>query len=600
MHRLDGWQGRVLVCAVVVAVLALVFGPGMSAWGTAYVGADDVDTWGTQWFYWVIGRRILEGEPVAHTGLLFHPWGKDVYLHTGGNVLDAALALPFRFLLGPQLGYNVFVLAVLLANGLGAAALCRELGAPRLGAGLLGAMVVVDPYTLGELEGGRPTQAVLIFVFLFWRDWLRLARGGSWGVALRAGLWLGLTGLCYWFYAIFGVMAAVLTAPVLVLGQPRMVPLFGRMVLAGLVSATVALPLAWPMLQALGAQEVPGMLALDQLTATPPSLVTREGWDVGLHILEPASRRIGFLFGDGEVLRFVADHRAMSTPLLVAAVLGLILQRDRRSVAVGCVLVLGLLLATGPQLGSDGPVDVLYIGLTEVIGPLRRLWWPSRALVLVVVAGVAGAALLLARLDKRPGVAALVAGLLVASGAAELHVSGPVPLSMASAEVPDVYRCLASAESGALIELPYGGKPARLHYQAVHGQPLFGGMLEDNPVFAPSDHVALREDNTWLLALFAAVEPRELGGRGASEARLETDRAALGELGFQYVLVDHQEVRARLEGAGNTTGARRHERVVRVRMSRLLGAAVYDDGTHALYLPWGGSLSCDEEGATSR
>lgn len=600
MQRLDGWQGRVLVCAVAVALLALVFGPGLSAWGTAYVGADDVDTWGTQWFYWVIGRRILEGEPVAHTGLLFHPWGKDVYLHTGGNVLDAAMALPFRFLLGPQLGYNVFVLAVLLANGLGAAALCRELGAPRLGAGLLGALVVVDPYTLGELEGGRPTQAVLVFVFLFWRDWLRLARGGSWGVALRAGLWLGLTGLCYWFYAIFGAMAALLTAPVLLLGQPRMVPLFGRMVVAGLLSATVALPLAWPMLQALGAQQVPGMLALDQLTATPPTLVTREGWDVGLHVLEPVSRRIGFIFGDGEVLRFVADHRAMSTPLLVAAVLGLVLQRDRRSVALGCVLVLGLLLATGPQLGPDGPVDFIYIGLTEAIGPLRRLWWPSRALVLVVVAGVAGAALLLARLEKRPGVAAVVAGLLVGSAAVELHASGPVPLSMASAEVPDVYRCLASAERGALIELPYGGKPARLHYQAVHGQPLFGGMLEDNPVFAPSDHVALREDNTWLLALFAAFEPGGRSGKGASEVRLEADRAALGELGFRYVLVDHQEVRARLEAIGNIKGAQRQVRMVRVRMSGLLGSAAYDDGTHALYLPWGGSLSCDEDGAASR
>jgi hypothetical protein len=171
---------------------------------------------------------------------------------------------------------------------------------------------------------------------------------------------------------------------------------------------------------------------------------------------------------------------------------------------------------------------------------------------------------------------------------------------MASAEVPDVYRCLASAESGALIELPYGGKPARLHYQAVHGQPLFGGMLEDNPVFAPSDHVALREDNTWLLALFAAFEDHRHGGKGASEARLETDRAALGDLGFRYVLVDHQEVRARLEAVGNSKGAQRQVRMVRVRMSRLLGSAAYDDGTHALYLPWGGSLSCDEEGAASR
>ena len=57
--------------AVVVGLGVAVFfavpvlGPGLSRWGDSFLGADDVDLWGTQWFYWLIGRRVLAAEPFA-------------------------------------------------------------------------------------------------------------------------------------------------------------------------------------------------------------------------------------------------------------------------------------------------------------------------------------------------------------------------------------------------------------------------------------------------------------------------------------------------------------------------------------------------------
>jgi hypothetical protein len=101
-----------------VGALGLLLGVAGLLWAGrgAFWGSADVDFWGTQWFYWLLGRRVLAAEPFAHTDLIFHPWGKEVYLHTGGNVLDAFAALPFRYVLGPVVGYNAFLAAILVTS----------------------------------------------------------------------------------------------------------------------------------------------------------------------------------------------------------------------------------------------------------------------------------------------------------------------------------------------------------------------------------------------------------------------------------------------------------------------------------------------------
>ena len=86
--------------STIVAAFVLILGmvllqQALSGWlgavDPALLGSEHVDMWGTHWFYWMFEERLLRGESFAQTQLLFYPWGKDVYLHTGGNILDALM-----------------------------------------------------------------------------------------------------------------------------------------------------------------------------------------------------------------------------------------------------------------------------------------------------------------------------------------------------------------------------------------------------------------------------------------------------------------------------------------------------------------------------
>ena len=92
---------------LVASLLALAaWGPLLPSLAEGYIGVEYVDGFGTQWFYWFVERGVRSLEPMGHTDLFFYPWGKDIFAHTGTNILDAVFAVPFRMLLGEVLGYN--------------------------------------------------------------------------------------------------------------------------------------------------------------------------------------------------------------------------------------------------------------------------------------------------------------------------------------------------------------------------------------------------------------------------------------------------------------------------------------------------------------
>ena len=113
------WHGG-LVGALAVGVFVALFAPEAANLGARFLGQEAVDAYGTHWFYWFVERSLADHTSLSHTDLYFYPFGKDIYAHTGANVLDAIVALPFRWALGAVRGYNAFVLAALLANGLAA------------------------------------------------------------------------------------------------------------------------------------------------------------------------------------------------------------------------------------------------------------------------------------------------------------------------------------------------------------------------------------------------------------------------------------------------------------------------------------------------
>ena len=106
---------------VVLATLAalLVVAPVVTDPANRALGLRFVDGFGTHWWFWYVGEVIAGRQGLLHTDLFFYPTGKDVFAHTGGNLLDGLLAWPLRELFGATAGYNLWI-AVVVATNFGA------------------------------------------------------------------------------------------------------------------------------------------------------------------------------------------------------------------------------------------------------------------------------------------------------------------------------------------------------------------------------------------------------------------------------------------------------------------------------------------------
>jgi len=593
--------GRPPLLAVITfaALGAVVAWDVARAWTTEFLGAAYVDGWGTQWFYWWVGRQLLSGEGLASTDVLFFPWGKEVYLHTGGNVLDAAAALPVRWFLGPVAGYNVFAGLVLVVNALALSRLAGVLGAKPEAAWIAGALFAFNPFALQELVDGRPTQAMMAFLVLFLAEVALCVRGRDAHAPWRAGGLLLLTALGYWFYAFFGGVAAlaagawgVVTAP-----RARRAATLGRLGLAAALGLLLTLPFALPMLGA--SEQVPGLLDSEALSLTQWRPSTREGIGVGIYVLDLLHRVAGFLVESKDepgLLVFVPEDRVLLWTQLGAAAVGLAIWPTRWRGFVLALAGAALLIALGPmiQLGDVDLPNVPYLAMILGAPLLRRLWWPQRALAVVSIALAVAAAFALSRVQRLGRVALAGATALVAlAWAVELSANGLAPLPTWSARVPAVYRCLARAGlPGAVIELPYASTQQHLFYQAIHGRKIFGGMVEDNLTFTPPGQVEFRRANSLVRTLLAAAADAPF-----EEAPSEADTAAVGALGYRYVVFDKSAYpAAAANGARVDTRAEGRGRAVLSAITSVLGPPDYQDDDSALWAPWGGGDPCDDPG----
>lgn len=578
--------------ALALALLVMWLPPSAERLREHFLGVEYVDHYGTQWFYWYAGEILRGAQGAARTDLFFFPWGKDVYGHTGSNMLDAWLAQPLLAAFGPVLGYNAFVLCILATNAWGAARLARTWTADPLARAVVALLFTFQPYLLNELMEGRPTQGMMIFVLLFFERLLRLADTPGWKSPVLAGLWLALAGYTYWFYAIFAGAAAVAVGLwAAATRRPEAVRVLARFAGAGALALALVLPAVLPMLRAAATGEVPGMLdtsAWDELLAP----ITGEGQLVGLYSWQPFGAGHGFwiLTLAGE------DHfipRLTPLPLVLLVPLAVLVLRPGRLpraslllvAAVGTVFALGPLVVVG-GLGVPNPV---YTALLEVAPPLRRLWWPGRAFALVGLVAPLGVIPLFDAIRSVP-VRGVVAGLFVVALGVGLTQRGLLPAATWDATVPAGYRCLASGPPGAILEIPYAFTQGHLYYQTAHGRPLLGGMLEDNPVFAPPEQAALRSDNTFVKALLEAPPGEDIDARSVTDA----DRQAVRDLGYAYVVLQVDAYRARAKLAGMAEAIMKVRlRSIRRSFDRYLGAPVYEDARVVIWSPWGLEAPCD-------
>jgi hypothetical protein len=586
---------RALLPLCVGLVLLLeVLGPGLRDWTTVFLGRQYVDAWGTQWFYWFVGYQIRNLSGFGWTDLFFYPWGKDIYLHTGGNVLDAIMAIPVRWVFGAVAGYNLWVVLVLFLNYLGLASVAEKLGADRTSARLAGAFFAFNPYVLNEINGGRPTQVVLSFLLLYVAELLQTGESRSWWAPARAGFWLAMTALMYWFYAFFGGIGAIGIVLWRVLfpreGDSR-VHLIGRHAWIAVVALIFCGPFAYPMVTAGG--DVPGMLDVSKWVGGDWMPTTNEGVDVGMYVFDPLSRMSGFWVPKNGGRIFLEEYLNLLWVQAVLAPIGLLLAPRRWRGAGFALLAASLLIAVGPSLrtgteiGAELP-NVMYQEMVKSVSFLQRLWWPSRALVMTHIAVALCMAWVFAAFGRRPMVQAGVAGLALWATLWELDKSRLSPMPVWSAHVPAGFRCLATGPSGAIVELPYAYDQSHLYFQTIHERPLLGGMVEDNPLFSPTDQIKFRADNTFVkLMMDVAIQ------KHTSTEYTVSDRLAVKQMGYRYVILNKAAyVAPELKGTRFDQNSDGRLRSVRKDLHDLLGPPVFEDDEAAVYAPFGDPSPC--------
>lgn len=579
-------EGRIQ-WAVGLACVLLVVAPAIPHPTGDALGLKFVDGYGTYWWFWYLGEVIAGRQDLVHTDLLFHPWGKEVFAHTGGNLLDALFAWPLRAVFGPTAGTNAWI-AVLVATNFAAG--CR-LGAAftRQPGWLSGVALALNPWVIQELSGGRPTQA--------WIALPALALAGVWSArtplgAIGTGLAVGGSGWLYWYGGLTTGAVAVVAGLVRLAVLPDRGRALGVLAGAGLVAAAVVAPGVWWMRAEIAGGEVPGLLSLSGTGLIAPiTLEKAAGGPAGIQVLAPFLGRSGGLTETAGVLAFSAGQPALSFASAlgagVAAVFAWRGGRRRELAGAAGVVVVGFLLACGPAfvLGDSFVVNAPWVWVVSKLDVLRRWWWPARAIVAVFL----GFAALLPLLSGVRG----LRWVMLAGMAVEGFRTHQLPLPTWDARVPAPLACLRDAPPGAVIDLPFLSDQRNLWFQTEHRHPLLSGMLVLSPEFGSAPALALREENSFLDLLL------DLGERQYTRALTydPPDRDALVAAGYRYVLVDQS--RFWTNRAGGEEGERKS---MWPRLSRLLrpllGEPAMDADGVALFTLDRSTLDCGETAPT--
>lgn len=525
-------------CIALLSVLPSLLEPGT-------VPGDGVDLYGTLWFYWWAQDCLLELRNPSFTDLFFHPLGKDIFAHTGNNLLDALGSAPFQWILGFPSYYPWFVAVVLFGNALAFRPLVRRVlvpDPPRATAPAAGAWRRLQPvplppsaftavllwqtssYALFEITCGRLTQAFLWFLPLAVDRFLALeAPHPRKRDALLAGLLIALQAWTYWFTAPFTLLLLAWLAAGALVRAPKRRRLAGRYVLAALAALLVVAPAVLPMAMAASQGAVPGLTpkTLDVL-----ALPGVEGNNVART-----------LHGWWLMERLGAPLLGYPTWLAVLAV-SVGFGRERVRWIGGSLLV--LLFALGPAVDMGGTVrNVPYLLAYHLLPFFDRLWFPYRGVFVVFLCVLLCFAMALDRIGARLRAGRwllfplAVVGPLVVVGVnlADQHRTAMWPFVTRDVTPPRVVSVVGE-RTGGVIHLPIGINQPAIVWQTVHHQPLFGGMGENAPLLWPEGYRSRLSQPfvAWLRR--TVTDPAR-----AVEPPPEVGRQRLLSEGFRWVLL---------------------------------------------------------------
>ena len=223
-------------------------------WPLALSGADSFSIRGDYasnlWNIWWVRTSLFElGASPYWTDYLFFPEGASLALHTLSplNSLVGALA---SFALGVKGAYNFLLFAHFWLGAWTFFLFARYLCGSELGAYLGGLLYSFGPfhfYYLAQINVASIESLPLAALFF-----LKSYREGGWKNLLAAGLCTLLVAASHWYYLVclFLFCAFLLVAGRLWDATAPPLASIGRACGAGLISALLVAPLAWPLLSA--------------------------------------------------------------------------------------------------------------------------------------------------------------------------------------------------------------------------------------------------------------------------------------------------------------------------------------------------------------
>jgi len=516
------------------------------------VGHEEATAGCHVWVLWWAQQHL--GDP--HTEMIFYPNGADVVTLYGSDILSPLL---FSVLPIPAaLGFNLWVVCLLVLGGFGARALGTTLGAERWGALAGGTLFLSAPFFQHELLNGTTellAAAVLPwFAAVLWRlldspsRRLGLALGLLTALGTLAsaynGFFLLTIGLCVFLHR-------VSTTPGRVLG-----PAHWRHGLLGVgVAVVMLLPLAW--LQ-LGHGAAATLARRDDWRTREPPLP--DSFASLLDWLDPTPAEIPAVLqlpGDETFEYWTTCTVYLGGVAVLLGALGVVRAwRSRVHGGRGRVVAPALLLVAVGGLFASGPVLRLHGEVTEVAGA-------AIALPLALVADLLPPANLTG-LHAYRYAAVVLTGLsaLVALGARERFwfvliaveaiAVGPTPWPAPvtpHAHSPVLSSLATDPEPGAVLTVPTRKEDLHdlgrmLLAQTRHGRPVQDGGIHRR---AGPGSTALFDENL-LLQRQAEPVPRYL-----SAAQTRFDLGLLYTHGYRWILVPTEEQDA-MDWAGGYLG----------------------------------------------
>jgi len=541
-HRLRRGAGEVAVVFLVYLGLACaITWPSILHIDEVILGGGELGGW--MWRTWWHSQEV---DAIGQTDLGFFDrlqmlFSLGRYPETG-NILDILLlSYPLEGAFGSVVGHNLKVLLIIVGNGVCGYALARSLTNARLVSLAAGALAIVNPIVIQDINKTGLRQVLLWWLLLYPIFLNRAWRTGGRVAGIAAGLCYVAVAAFYWFYGLF---AAMFTLMFVGMQWARDRVPVARVARWGVPAAiTVVLGVFFfvsPYLTSGGEDTGGGGVAkLPELTF----FLSFPGYDtIASAPLRPSNYRENVLSSLHRTIKsawpidYVINPRHGVLALPAAAFLLGVLPAIRRRAAWSWLVIWTVFFAgtLGPYLKigalkdtsevvtfGEYVVRLPYAWMFQIVPGMSRMFAPYRMGSMVVVASVALLALSLHPLRRWPRRAVgLLAGLAIVSqlfyrfdlDEVGENTAGPamwrVPTQVSAMKLPPFYADLDPDGWEGLIELPMEQQQDLIcAYQSVHRRKVYRSWAT-LPAIPPELRRRGGGDPAQRLRWLAKAEPR--------------------------------------------------------------------------------------------